>query len=225
MPDLTPLISPQYDTPVTTLFWDHGGVILTNGWDRESRHKAVEQFHLDAADFEDRHELMLNAFEEGHATLDEYLRRTVFYRERPYTIDQFKTFMFDQSQPMPESLDFLGKLACMRRYAMAALNKESLEINEYRVRTFHLRNYFEVFLSSCYLGLRKPSPEIYQRALKITQCEPAECVMIDDRALNLEFAAEQGIRIIQFQNVAQLRADLAKLGVTAADGPMRDYEK
>src|SRR5690348_18119581 len=113
------------DAKITTLFWDNGGVILTNGWDRESRQKAVEKFHLDWADFEDRHELMLNAFEEGKATLDEYLRRTIFYRERPFSIDEFKQFMFDQSQPMPESLEFLGKLARTRRYAMASLNNES----------------------------------------------------------------------------------------------------
>jgi putative hydrolase of the HAD superfamily len=200
---------------VTTLFWDNGGVILTNGWDRASRNKAIEKFHLDPTDFEDRHELMLNDFEEGHATLDEYLRRTVFYRERSFGIDEFKKFMFDQSQAFPESLAYCGKLAKTRRYAMAALNNESLEINEYRVRTFHLRDYFEVFLSSCYLGVRKPTPTIYRLALRITQADPAECILIDDRNLNLEIAREEGMHTIQFQNVAQLRADLAKFGVTA----------
>jgi putative hydrolase of the HAD superfamily len=141
----------------------------------------------------------------------------IFHRKRDFTIDDFRKFMFDQSQPFPESLEFIGKLARTRRYAMAALNNESLEINEYRVRTFHLRDYFEVFLSSCYLGMRKPTPEIYRQALKITQCEPEETVLIDDRRLNLEIAAEEGMGTIQFQNVAQLRADLARLGVTADD--------
>jgi len=202
---------------VTTLFWDNGGVILTNGWDRDSRQKAVEKFHLDWADFEDRHELMLNAFEEGRATLDEYLRRTIFYRPRDFKPDEFKQFMFDQSQPFPESLDLLARLARTRRYAMAALNNESLEINEYRVRKFNLREYFEVFLSSCYLGVRKPMPHIYQLALRITQREAAECVLIDDRGLNLECAREQGIHTIQFQNAAQLRTELEKLGIIADD--------
>ncbi len=200
---------------ITTLFWDNGGVILTNGWDRGSRKRAVEKFQLDWADFEDRHELMLDAFEEGQITLDEYLRRTVFYRERPYTLDEFKRFMFEQSQPLPESLDFLGKLARTHRYLMAALNNESLEINEYRIKQFHLRDYFEAFFSSCYLGLRKPGAEIYTKALKITQCDPAECVLIDDRGLNLECARELGMNTILFQNVAQLREDLKRFGVTA----------
>ncbi|MFY9689780.1 MAG: hypothetical protein WAJ86_07580, partial [Candidatus Acidiferrales bacterium] len=95
---------------VKVLFWDNGGVILTNGWDRGSRRNAVETFNLDWADFEDRHELMLNAFECGQASLDEYLRRVVFYRERAFTPDDFKNFMFAQSQPFPESLDFLRAL-------------------------------------------------------------------------------------------------------------------
>lgn len=200
---------------VRTLFWDNGGVILTNGWDRGSRQKAVEKFHLDWVDFEDRHELMLNAFECGGAGLDEYLRRVVFYRERSFTPDEFKQFMFQQSQACPEPLAFLRDLAQTRRYLHAALNNESLEINEYRIRTFRLRDYFEVFFSSCYLGVRKPERGIYSLALKITQRDPSECVLIDDRALNLECAREMGMHTIQFQNVPQLRDDLARLGITA----------
>jgi putative hydrolase of the HAD superfamily len=200
---------------VSTLFWDNGGVILTNGWDRTSRRAAVDKFKLDWADFEDRHELMLNDFETARATLDEYLRRVVFYRDRPFTPDDFKKFMFEQSQPFPESLDFIKKLAQTHRYPMCSLNNESLELNEYRIRTFKLRDYFESFFSSCYLGLRKPNIEIYKLALKITQREPQECVMIDDRGLNLETAKEIGIHTIQFKNVSQLRADLAQLDIVA----------
>jgi len=200
---------------VSTLFWDNGGVILTNGWDRDARKKAVETFHLDWADFEDRHELMLNDFEEGRIGLDEYLRRTVFYRERAFSLDAFQQFMFERYQPFPESLDFLQNLARGRKYMMAALNNESLEINEYRIRAFSLRDYFEAFFSSCYLGMRKPGAEIYSKVLKITQCAPAECVLIDDRGLNLECARELGMNTIQFQNVAQLRAELKNLGVTS----------
>jgi len=199
---------------ISALFWDNGGVILTNGWDRGSRNAAVEKFHLDWADFEDRHELMLDAFEKGEVSLDEYLRRVVFYRERPFTTDEFKTFMFEQSQPFPESLEFLGKLARKKTYMMAALNNESTEINEHRIETFRLHDYFEAFFSSCYLGLRKPGAEIYQKTLKITQWKPSECVMIDDRGLNLEYARELGIHTIQFQRVDQLRDDLRALGVT-----------
>ncbi len=199
---------------VTTLFWDNGGVILTNGWDRGSRKNAVEKFRLDWADFEDRHELMLNAFECGEANLDEYLQRVVFYRDRSFTQQQFRQFMFEQSQALPEALAFAKKLAATKRQMHAALNNESLEINDYRIKTFGLRDCFSAFFSSCYLGVRKPDRGIYNLALKITQRDPAECVMIDDRGLNLECAREMGMHTILVEDVAQLRGDLAKLGVT-----------
>ena len=198
---------------VNTLFWDNGGVILTNGWDRAARRAAVEKFHLDWEDFADRHELMLSAFETGKISLDEYLQRTVFYRQRAFTLNDFKQFMFSQSQPFPESLAFLRRLVG-GRFIMAALNNESREINEYRIAQFRLRDYFEAFFSSCYLGLRKPDPKIYLLALEITQRRPEECVMIDDRGLNLECARELGMHAIQFENVPQLQQGLAKLGIT-----------
>ena len=198
---------------IKALFWDNGGVILTNGWDRRSRRAAIEKFHLDEKDFEDRHELMLDAFETGRATLDQYLHRTVFYREQPFTPADFKAFMFEQSQGYPEPLAFLGKIARMRRFLVASLNNESLEINEYRIEKFKLRDYFEAFFSSCYLGVRKPDPAIYSLALKITQQSPAECILIDDRGLNLECASELGMQTILFKDLAQLRADLAHFDI------------
>jgi putative hydrolase of the HAD superfamily len=204
---------------ISALFWDNGGVILTNGWDRDARKRAVEKFQLDWADFEDRHELVLNAFETGALSLDDYLKRTVFYRPRTYTPEEFKKFMFDQSQPYRESLAFVGGLAGAKKVLMAALNNESLEINEYRIAKFRLRDYFEIFLSSCYLRVRKPNAEIYKLALKITQRDPAECILIDDRELNLECARELGIHTIQYKNVSQLREDLARYRVVATGNP------
>ncbi len=175
----------------------------------------MDNFHLDWSEFEDRHELVLDAFETGKMTLEEYLRRTVFYRERPFTMEQFKAFLFDQSQAYPESLAFLGALARTRRYMLASLNNESREINEYRIEKFKLRDYFQAFFCSCYLGVRKPDAGIYSLALQITQRGPQECVFIDDRGLNLECAREMGMHTIQFQSVAQLQDELARLGITA----------
>ncbi len=200
---------------IEALFWDNGGVILTNGWDREARKRAAEKFHLDWDDFSDRHELMLNAFEIGQATLDQYVQRTVFYRPRDFKPEDFKAFMFSQSQPFPEALEFCSKIAASRKYIMAALNNESREINEYRITQFKLKDYFEVFFSSCYLGVRKPDIQIYRRVMEITQRKPSACVMIDDRELNLECARELGLQTIAVKNLEQLKQDLAKLGVTA----------
>ena len=199
---------------VSALFWDMGGVILTNAWDRASRKRASEKFHLDWEDFEDRHELLLNAFETGQASLEEYLSRVVFYRARPFTREEFKQFMLEQSQPCAGSLAILAQLAARGRHLLASLNNESLELNDYRIEKFGLRDYFQAFLSSCYLGVRKPDDAIYRLALHITQRRPGECAFIDDRPLNLECAEELGMHTIHYQNPAQLREGLAQLGVS-----------
>lgn len=201
---------------VTALFWDVGGVLLTNAWDRGSRRKAMQKFGLDGDEFEDRHELVLNAFETGKTTLAEYLQRTLFYRPRSFSAADFQAFMFSESQPLRETIALLGRLAAGRRYLTATVNNESLELNEFRIRKYDLRQYFSAFFSSCYLGVRKPDAAIYKLALSITQRSPAECVMIDDRPLNLECARELGIETIAFSNAKQLEEDLARLGVTPA---------
>ena len=95
---------------------------------------------------------------------------------------------------------------------MGTINNESRELNDYRIEKFGLRKIFRVFVSSCFVGLRKPEREIYRLALEITQIPAEECCFIDDRALNLECAAKLGMHTIEMRQVEQLRGDLAKAG-------------
>ena len=169
-------------TKITTLFWDVGGVLLSNGWDRDLRFRAAENFQLDWEEFRERHELVFHDFETGRISLDGYLGCTVFYRERSFTPEAFKKFMFDGSTPIAGGLEILGRLAKTGRYLMATLNNESLELNQHRIEEFHLRDYFSFFASSCYVRLRKPELAIYRLALDLSQSDPSECVFIDDRA-------------------------------------------
>ena len=91
--------------PITTLFLDIGGVLLTNGWDHHARKRAATNFKLELAEMEDRHHLTFDTYEEGKLTLEEYLGRVVFYEERPFTRAQFRHFMFAQSKPYPEMIE------------------------------------------------------------------------------------------------------------------------
>jgi putative hydrolase of the HAD superfamily len=96
---------------------------------------------------------------------------------------------------------------------MSTINNESKELNLYRIQTFGLREIFSLFVSSCFVGLRKPEEGIYRLALEITQRPPEECCFIDDRPLNLDSASRLGMHVIQMKTAEQLRADLQKLGV------------
>lgn len=199
---------------IRAIFWDVGGVLLSNAWDRTQRTMALEHFHLDEAEFHDRHEMVVSSFERGKITLDEYLDRTVFYRTRPFTRDEFRDFMYSLSQPFPEVLSFARALSDSGKYFMGTINNESRELNYYRIEKYGLRKMFRLFISSCFVGFRKPERDIYRLALETTQIPAEACCFIDDRALNLECATKLGMKTIEMQNVEQLRADLAKLGVS-----------
>ena len=198
---------------IRAIFWDVGGVLLTNGWDRAQREKALEQFQLDREEFNDRHEMLVSSFERGKISLDDYLDRTIFYRSRPFTRDEFRQFMFALSQPKSDELALAQELSRSGKYLMSTINNESREMNLYRIEKFGLREIFDIFISSCFVGLRKPERDIYRLALEITQKVPAQCCFIDDRDLNLESAEKLGMQTIRMQTVEQLRQELRKLGV------------
>jgi putative hydrolase of the HAD superfamily len=198
---------------IRAIFWDVGGVLLTNAWDHTERGEALAHFHLDEDEFRARHETVVSPFERGEISLDEYLDRTVFYRDRPFSREEFREYMFGLSKPMPEVLAFARDLSNSGKYFMGTINNESRELNLDRIEKFGLREIFRVFVSSCFVGMRKPESGIYKLALEITQIPAEACCFIDDRALNLECPAKLGMKTIQMKTLAQLREDLQEIGV------------
>jgi FMN phosphatase YigB (HAD superfamily) len=104
-------------------------------------------------------------------------------------------------------------LARSRDYLMATLNNESLELNLFRIEKFGLQSRFSLFISSCFMGVAKPNPDLFRSALRITQREADECLFIDDREANLESARGLGMRTIRFENCTRLHEELRDHGV------------
>jgi putative hydrolase of the HAD superfamily len=188
-------------------------VILTNGWDRHSRRAAAEKFHLDWEEFQDRHDFSFPGFDSGHMTLSEYLDRTLFYRPRPFSREEFVEFMYAQSSEYSKVREVLDQVTRQGKYLITSINNEPLELNQYRIEKFELRRNFTAFFSSCYVRARKPEETIFRMALEVTQQIPGQCIFIDDRSLNLESPKRLGMNVIQHQNAEQLRAELQKFDV------------
>ena len=198
---------------ITTIFFDIGGVLLTDGWGHTSRRAAAEKFGLDWDEYTDRHEKVAHAIETNRLSLVEYLTRAVFYRERSFTREDFREFIFAQSQPHPEAIEIARRLTASRKYFMATINNEILELNTYRIETFGLRSIFPVFFSSCFLGIRKPDEAIYRLALQVTQRKAEECLFIDDREVNLECPRELGLQTTLYESASQLRNALEQYSI------------
>ena len=202
---------------IDVLLFDIGGVLLTNGWDHQARCLAVETFTLEP-EFHEIHDALAADLDCGRISLDTYLDQAVFDRRRSFSRDEFRAFMLARSTPHPEAIAVLDELARSRRYLIAALNNESVELNQYRIDRFGLRRYFRIFLSSCYLGVAKPHAAIFQAALHVLQRPPAACLFVDDRMANVHAARRAGIRSLLYTDSSQLRAWLCELGIDANPG-------
>ena len=200
-------------TPITTLFLDVGGVLLTNGWGHQSRALAAKAFDLNLEEMEARHHLTFDTYEVGKLTLEEYLSRTVFYEERPFTRDQFREFMFAQTQPYPEMIELVRNLKTQHELRIATVNNEARELNSHRIRTFKLGEFVDFFVSSCFAHFRKPDADIFRLALDIAQVPAEQVVYIDDQPMFVQIAEGLGIRSIRHTDYQSTRAQLASLGL------------
>ena len=195
------------------LFFDVGGVCLSNGWDEKSRRKAAKHFSFAFEEMERRHKPVFGPFEKGKISLNDYLSKILFYKKQPFSRDEFIRFMKAESKAHETTLKLLGPLKRKSGCLLATLNNEPLELNCFRIEKFGLRDYFSFFLSSCFLGVRKPEPEIFERALQLTQCVPEECLFIDDRLENVKAARALGLRTIHLKEVPELAAELKARGI------------
>lgn len=199
--------------PVTTLFLDIGGVLLTNAWGHESRRKAADTFNLNYSDIDFRHHLNQVTYEEGKLTLDEYLNRVVFYEKRTLTSEQFREFMFAQTTPFMEMIELIRKLKDKYRLKIAVINNEGRELNEYRIKKFQLDRFVDFFISSCFVHFRKPDADIFRLALDIAQVPVEHIVYIEDLQMFVDVAGEVGIRGIQHKNYQSTSVELASMGL------------
>lgn len=198
---------------ISAIFFDIGGVCLTNGWDHISREKASIRFSLDYGEMEKRHTTVFKKFDKGMLSLDEYLDQVVFFRKRDFSREEFAEFMYSESRPILPTLKILGILSSNTKYHIAAINNESFELNKYRIEKFKLYKYFKCFFSSCYMGVRKPEPEIFYRTLMISHKKPGECLFIDDRRENILSAQSLGLNTVLLDDPLTLKQKLKEFNI------------
>jgi putative hydrolase of the HAD superfamily len=202
-------------TAPDVMFVDIGGVLLSNGWDRRGRRAAAETFDLDPEEMDERHHLTFDTYEEGKLTLDQYLDRTVFHRERSFSRDAFKRFMYDQSRANKDVIELVKAVKQRHRLRVVAISNEGRELTVHRVRTFHLAAFIDFFVSSCFVHMRKPDEDIYRLALDCAQADARSSVYIDDRPLFIEVARGLGMRGVVHAGTESTRRALSELGLDA----------
>jgi putative hydrolase of the HAD superfamily len=199
------------DKNITTLFLDIGGVLLSNGWGREERKKAVTHFKLNEEEIQERHHLTFDTYEQGKLLLNEYLKRVVFYEPRSFSMDEFKKFMFSLTVVYQETIDFFKIFKNQYHLDVIAVNNEGRELNEYRIKEYKLRELIDAFVSSSFVHLRKPDADLFRMAIDVAQASPEHCIYIDDRLMFVEVAQGLGMNGIHYDGLESVRSQLNKL--------------
>ncbi|GGA66987.1 hydrolase [Edaphobacter acidisoli] len=201
---------------IRTIFWDVGGVLLTNGWDIDQRGRVLTALGVDLAAYEAVHDEVNFFWERGLISARDFFERTVLETnpQLALTFEQLWKLVCDESKMLhPECFEMIAHLRRAGSYRLATLNNESKELNRHRIDSFHLRRFFDYFICSGYIHEMKPLPEIYRAAIDISGFAAETAIFIDDKAENCDAARSFGMIPIHFQSPAQLRVSLAQLGI------------
>ncbi|MEP6610488.1 MAG: HAD-IA family hydrolase [Mucilaginibacter sp.] len=196
---------------VKVLFFDIGGVLLTNGWGHGAREEAARKFGLDYNEVKELHTFIFNVYEAQGVNLDDYLDTVVFNHPRDFAREDFINFMFEQSVELPGTLAWLKEWKKDCGFKIIAINNEGKELNDYRVKKFKLHEAFDAFVSSCEVGIRKPDPAIFKLAMGIAMAQPQECVYFDDRKMFALAAAKLGMEAHQHTSFEETKAILERI--------------
>ena len=206
-------------TPITHLFTDLGGVLLTNGWDKSLRHRTADHFGIDSAEMDERHHLTYDTYESGKMGLATYLDRIVFYEPRGFTCAEVIEYILGQARAFPEMIDLVCRLKARHGLKVAVVSNEGRELTADRIRRFRLDRFVDFFIVSCYVHFRKPDEDIWKVALDIAQADPRQVVYLEDRPMFVEVAASLGMHAIWHSGYESTRDRLAALGLTLDGRP------
>lgn len=198
---------------VQMLFLDIGGVLGTNGWDRTQRQLAAKTYDFDYEDFEKRHQECYSAHECGQISLDDYLKRVIFFAPRPFTLEDFKHFILEQSKPDIQMIEFIQFVKKTNNIRVAALSNEGRELAEHRIQKFGLQRFMDAFFISSFMGFQKPNERMYQMALDISQVHPEHVLYVDDRPQMIQIATELRITGILHTSLESTKEEFAFKGL------------
>jgi len=126
--------------------------------------------------------------------------------------------MFAQSKPHPEMIELVRQLKAKYGLKIVVVSNEGRELNAYRIQAFGLDALVDAFVSSCFVHLRKPNPEIFRMALDIAQVPAGKVVYLENTSMFIQIAEGLGIRSILHTGYETTCAQLAAFGLSIGGG-------
>lgn len=134
---------------------------------------------------------------------------------RDVPMHEFPERYWQHVRSNPEMVDLLAGLRG-EGYRTALLTNNVREWEPRWRAMLPVDEIFEVVVDSAFVGMRKPSPEIYTLTLERLGVAAERCLFIDDIELNVTAAREVGMQAVHFRDNAQAISEIrTALGATA----------
>jgi len=198
---------------IKTVIFDLGGVIVPFDFSRAYR-RMERLCSLDETEIKRRISATDIAIrlESGAVAPRDFVAELGGLLECPLDYDEFRELW--SSIFFPETLipDSLLESIKGRRRLLLLSNTNAIHFEMIRAN-YGLLGHFDHYVLSYEVGALKPSPRIYEEAIRHAQCAPQECFFTDDIPAYVEAAKKAGIDAVQFQGLEQLRGEMLQRGI------------
>jgi len=129
------------------------------------------------------------------------------------TLDQFVDAFCDIFWANPPMADLIPRLKRTGYRLVLASNTNPAHYARYREQFRDVLDHFDAIAVSHEAGARKPHPKFFEHAHRMTGCEKAACLFVDDLAENISAARAFGWNAIHYTRFDDLVPELRKFGV------------
>ena len=200
---------------IKAIIFDLGNVVLTNDHAFHSPEEIKEfcdYFGVTLDNLETAFTVSFSDYSLGKYSEDEFWQKYLFTaRANKIDIEFAKNFWRKYQKENENMLSILAKLK--KTYRLASLTTIPREWLEFKRKKFNLDDYFETIVSSSEVGVKKPSPKIYEIIIDKFNLNAQELLFIDDTQITLPPAQELGIKTILFRGQEDLEKELKKLDI------------
>jgi epoxide hydrolase-like predicted phosphatase len=195
---------------------DFGGVLTTPlgnsfaAWSRESGISLEEMGAAMAASTRRYGEHPLFMLEKGQLQQSEFTRRLESELSGDRRLDSTADVYLKYLERNPGMISYTRELRDRGlRTALLTNNVREWEPT-WRAMLPEIDEIFEVVVDSAFVGMRKPEPDIYTLTVERLGggVKPADCVFVDDVAINCDAARELGMAAVVFDTTEQARAEI-----------------
>lgn len=196
---------------IDSVIFDWGGVLIDDPRAGLLRYCA-DAFGVAQEQYVPVHDSFLDEFHKGLIDEETFWREVARKLDKP--IPETPSLWFEAFRsayiPKPEMF-LLASSLHGKGYKTALLSNTELPA----VKFLHERGYdmFDVLVFSCEEGMMKPDRRIYNLTLERLGSQAEKSIFIDDRPDYIQGAKDVGFHAILFGSVAQVKHELAKLGV------------